>query len=125
MLACERCHAPLLNFAQSLFAFNDACVRFVNARRREFALIQEFLDNRNRFRPDVRIVLELICNCEHFHARLKGEQHHLHVAITTTFWGINQRVLCVVNKLAYAGTNFALMGIAASSGDAGLILISA
>ena len=80
MLACERCHAPLLNFAQSLFAFNDARVRFVNARRREFAIIQEFLDNGHCFRRDVRIALELIRNCEHVHARLKGEQHYLLVA---------------------------------------------
>ena len=56
-------------------------VRFVNARWREFALIQEFLDNRNRFRREVRIVLELIRNCEHVHALLSREQHHLLVAI--------------------------------------------
>jgi hypothetical protein len=60
VLACERCHAPLLKFAQLLFALNDTRVRFVNARRCEFTLMQEFLDNRNRFRRDVRIVLELI-----------------------------------------------------------------
>ena len=41
----------------------------------------ELLDHRNRFRSDVRIVLELIRNCEHVHARLKREQHHLLVAI--------------------------------------------
>jgi hypothetical protein len=80
-LACERCHAPLLNVAQSLFAFNDVRVRFVNARRREFALVQESLDNRNRFRRKVRIVLELIRHCEYVHARLKRKQHHLLVAI--------------------------------------------
>ena len=40
MLAYERGPAPLLNVAQSLFAFNDAHVRFVNARQRDFALIQ-------------------------------------------------------------------------------------
>lgn len=67
MLTCERCHAPLLKFAQSLFELNDVRVRFVNARRREFALIQEFLDNRNRFYRDVRIVMEVIRNCEHVH----------------------------------------------------------
>ena len=78
MLASERCHAPLLNFAQSLFALNDARVGFVNARLREFALIQEFLDNGNRFRRDVRIALELIRNCEHVHARLEGEQLYFH-----------------------------------------------
>ena len=76
-----RAQSPLLNFAQPLFEFNDVRVGFVNARRREFPLMQEFLDNRNRFRRDVRIVLELIRNCEHIHARLKGEQHHLLVAI--------------------------------------------
>ena len=43
--------------------------------------MQELLDNRNRFRRHVRIVLELIRNCEHVHARLKREQHHLLVAI--------------------------------------------
>ena len=75
MLACERYHAPLLNFAQSLFALNDTRVGFVNACRCEFAVIQEFLDNRNRFRRDVRIVPELFRNCGHVHARLKGEQH--------------------------------------------------
>jgi hypothetical protein len=72
-----RWHAPLLKFAQSLFEFNDARVRFVNTRRRKFALIQEFPDNRNHFRREVRIALELIRNYEHVHARLKREQHHL------------------------------------------------
>ncbi len=43
--------------------------------------MREFPDKRNRFRRDVRIVLELIRNCEHVHARLKREQHHLLVAI--------------------------------------------
>jgi hypothetical protein len=94
VLACEGCYAPLLNFAQSLFAFNDVHVGFVNARWREFALIQEFLDNRNRFRRDVRIVLELIRNCEHIHARLKGEQHHLLVAIVVTCNFDEGRALC-------------------------------
>ncbi len=33
------------------------------------------------YKVKLRIVLELIRNCEHIHARLKGEQHHLLVAI--------------------------------------------
>ena len=71
MFAHERCHAPPLKFAQSLFVFNDARVLFVNARRGEFAPIQVILDNRNGFHRDVRFVLELIRNCERIHARLK------------------------------------------------------
>src|SRR5689334_20274544 len=72
-LAYERGPAPLLNVAQSLFAFNDARVRFVNVRRREFALMQELLDNRNRFRRNVRIVLELMRHCEHVPARAAAQ----------------------------------------------------
>ena len=89
MLACERCHVPLPKFDQPLLEFNDARVQFVNVRRCEFALIQEFLDNRNRFHRDVRRVLELIRNCEHVHARLKSEQHHLLVAIV-----LHDRLIC-------------------------------